>query len=157
MGADAGGQPVLTPRYDLIHQSGIDVQATLGNMLWKLETIHRSGQGDALVAASGGFEYTMVGVLGTVADLGWLGEYHFDGEGEGNTFRFEDDIFVGIRLALNDVQSSELLMGRHRRPGIKRSVVQYRGEPAYRGQLEARGAGADFQRLPTHGSAILAT
>ena len=111
LGADARGQSVLTPRYDLIHQTGIDVQATLGNMLWKLETIHRSGQGDSLVAASGGFEYTMVGVMGTVADVGILGEYHFDSEGEGNTFRFEDDVFAGIRLALNDVQSSELLVG----------------------------------------------
>ena len=31
--------------------------------------------------------------------------------GEGNTVRFEDDIFAGFRLALNDVQSSELLFG----------------------------------------------
>ena len=40
-----------------------------------------------------------------------LGEYHFDSEGEGNTFRLEDDVFAGFRLVLNDVQSSELLLG----------------------------------------------
>ena len=97
-GADNLGRPVLTPRYDLIHQSGADVQATLGNMLWKLESIYRSGQGDSLVAASGGFEYTMVGVLGSGADLGLLGEYHFDSEGEGNTFRFEDGVNAGVKV-----------------------------------------------------------
>ena len=111
LGSDVAGRPVLAPRYDLIHQTGLDVQATLGSTLWKLEAIHRSGQGDSLVAASGGFEYTLFGLMGTMADLGLLGEYHFDSEGEGNTVRFEDDIFAGFRLALNDVQSSELLFG----------------------------------------------
>ena len=111
LGSDVAGRPVLAPRYDLIHQTGLDVQATLGSTLWKLEAIHRSSQGDSLVAASGGFEYTLFGLMGTMADLELLGEYHFDSEGEGNTVRFEDDIFAGFRLALNDVQSSELLFG----------------------------------------------
>ena len=104
------GPPALTPHYDRIHQTGLDVQATLGGWLLKLETIRRTGQGPAFVAATGGFEYTVVGTLGTPADLGLIAEYLYDERGRG-TAPFADDVFLGARLALNDVQSTSLLAG----------------------------------------------
>ena len=105
------GNPVLAPYYDIINQTSLDLQATKGNMLWKLEALHRSGQGDTYNAVAGGFEYTFVGVFDSVMDLGILGEYHYDDRGESAPTIFDDDIGMGARLAFNDAQSSEALVG----------------------------------------------
>ena len=62
-------------------------------------------------AAVGGFEYTFVGVFGSVADVGVLAEYHLDDRGDDAPTPFEDDIFFGSRVVLNDVQGTEILAG----------------------------------------------
>ena len=111
LGIDTRGRPVLVPRYELIHQTGLDVQATTGSLLWKLEAIQQSGGNDSVVAASAGFEYTWVGVMGTVADLGLLGEYHFDSQGEGNTSRFEDDLFADSDWCLTMFNRASCCLG----------------------------------------------
>ncbi|MCH9674938.1 MAG: hypothetical protein K0U93_26085, partial [Gammaproteobacteria bacterium] len=105
------GSVVLVPHYDLIHQTGLDLQATYGNWLWKLETIRRLGQGKPFVAAAGGFEYTFVGIFDSAADLGVLAEYLYDERGDTAGQPFEDDVFAGVRLAFNDAASSDLLAG----------------------------------------------
>ena len=105
------GALVLAPFYDIIHQTSIDLQATKGNMLWKLEALHRSGQDETYNAMAGGFEYTFVGIFDSAIDLGVLGEYHYDDRGESAPTIFEDDIGSGMRFAFNDAQSSEVLMG----------------------------------------------
>ncbi len=105
------GAPVLVPFYDQIDQTGIDVQATKGNWLWKLEAIRRSGQGDSFAAATGGFEYTFVGVAESDIDLGLVSEYLFDDRDEDALTTFEDDLALGVRLTFNDAQSTELLFG----------------------------------------------
>lgn len=105
------GNPVLLPFYDIINQTSIDVQATKGNMLWKLEALHRSGQGETFNAAAGGFEYTFTGIFETAVDLGLLAEYHYDDRDESAPTIFNDDIALGARFAFNDVQSTEALMG----------------------------------------------
>ncbi|MEH6502475.1 MAG: hypothetical protein V7682_01100 [Cycloclasticus sp.] len=105
------GGLALVPFYDIINQTGIDVQATLDEWLWKIEVIHRSGQGETFNAATGGFEYTFVGVLDSVADLGFIAEYLYDDRGSGANVSFESDLFIGARLAMNDAASSELLLG----------------------------------------------
>lgn len=102
------GLPVLVPIYDQIDQTGIDVQSTKGNWLWKLEAIHRSGQGDSFTSATGGFEYTFVGVAESDIDLGLVSEYLSDDRDELLT-PFEDDLALGLRLTFNDAQSTELL------------------------------------------------
>ncbi len=102
---------VLTPYYDIINQTSLDVQATLDEWLWKLEVIHRSGQGETMNALTGGFEYTFVGINESVADLGVIAEYLYDDRGEGLDVLFEDDIFIGARLAMNDAASTEVLFG----------------------------------------------
>lgn len=108
---NSSGAPVLAPFYDIINQTSIDLQATKGNMLWKLEALHRSGQGETYNAVAGGFEYTFVGIFDSAIDLGVLGEYHYDGRGEDALTFFEDDIATGMRFAFNDAQSSEALVG----------------------------------------------
>jgi hypothetical protein len=106
------GRVVLRPRYEIIDQVGLDLQATMGEWLWKLEAIHRSGHGDPFAAAVGGFEYTLFGVADSAADLGLLAEYHYDGRGEDAPATiFDNDIFLGARLALNDTDATEFLAG----------------------------------------------
>jgi hypothetical protein len=103
------GQPETVPFYELIDQSGVDLQATNGSFLWKLEAIRRSGL-ETHVAATGGLEYTFWGVFGSSLDVGVLGEYLWDERG-GFATPFADDLFVGTRLALNDVQDTAILAG----------------------------------------------
>ena len=101
----------LVPYYDIINQTGLDVQATFDEWLWKVEVIHRSGQGETFNAFTGGFEYTFVGVMDTAADFGVIAEYLYDDRGSDPAVAFDNDIFVGGRLAMNDAASSELLFG----------------------------------------------
>ncbi|HSR62859.1 MAG TPA: hypothetical protein VLN56_05595, partial [Gammaproteobacteria bacterium] len=105
------GAPVLFPFYDIINQTSLDLQATKGNTLWKLEALHRSGQGETFNALAAGFEYTFYGIFKSRMDLGVLGEYHYDDRDEQAPTLFNDDIAIGARLAFNDVQSTEALMG----------------------------------------------
>ncbi len=126
------GAPFLIPNYESIHQTGLDLQATVGGWLWKAEAISRSGQGDRFYALTGGFEYTFGNVRDTGIDIGVLAEYHYDSrdavdfaalqarlfDGE-ETIRnarlavslFDNDTFIGTRLAFNDVQSTAILAG----------------------------------------------
>ena len=62
-------------------------------------------------ALTGGFEYTFFGLAGSAADLGVIGEYLYDDRGELGGNAFQKDMLVGLRLALNDVPSTELLAG----------------------------------------------
>lgn len=111
LSTDNSGNPFFIPFYDIINQTSLDLQATKGNMLWKLEALHRSGQAQTYNAFAGGFEYTFVGIMDTPVDLGVLGEYHYDDRGESAATIFEDDIATGARLAFNDAQSTEALFG----------------------------------------------
>lgn len=101
----------LVPFYDLISQGGIDLQYTHGAWLWKFEGIARSGQGRTFMAGVGGLEYTLYQVFGS-ADVGLLFEYLYDGRDENAPATlFDDDLFVGARLALNDTQDTQALVG----------------------------------------------
>ena len=62
-------------------------------------------------ALTGGFEYTFNNAFNSGADIGIVSEYLFDDRGDNATTPFEDDLFLGVRLALNDVQSTSLLAG----------------------------------------------
>jgi hypothetical protein len=107
----ANGEAVFVPRYDQIHQSGLDLQMTQGGWLWKAEVISRSGQRKQFFASTAGFEYTIGNLKNSGTDIGLLLEYSYDERGDLALTPLEDDIFFGVRFALNDVQSSEVLAG----------------------------------------------
>ena len=111
VGLDDDGQPVLIPRYVIIHQTSLDLQGAVGNWLWKLEALRRSGQGSTFVAATGGFEYTFYGIFDGSADLGALFEVMWDERGDDATTPFNRDMFVGLRWVANDVDGTEVLAG----------------------------------------------
>lgn len=107
---DTAGRPLLIPRYDIINQTGLDLQATKGAWLWKLEAIHRSGQDETFNAFVAGLEYTFFGIKGTAMDLGVLAEYLYDDRRDSFLAPFQDDISAGLRLVFNDIQSTSVLL-----------------------------------------------
>jgi hypothetical protein len=108
----ADDAPVLVPHYDHVDQFGVDLQYTRDAWLWKLEAIARDGYSETFTAAVGGFEYTLYQVGQSAADVGLLLEYQYDGRNELEPFTTADnDVFAGLRLALNDTQDTSLLAG----------------------------------------------
>ncbi len=102
----------LNPLYHQISQLGIDIQYTREAWLWKLEGIARNGLEDNFAAAVAGLEYTLYGIRDSSADVGLLVEYLYDGRGPSEPVTvFDNDIFVGTRLALNDTQDTSILAG----------------------------------------------
>ncbi|MDH5630011.1 MAG: hypothetical protein OEY96_07630 [Gammaproteobacteria bacterium] len=101
----------LSPFYFQIEQVGVELQANIEDLVWKLELINQDSAFDNFSAIQTGFEYSFYGVYDSNADLGLIMEYSWDERGEQASSNFQNDIFVGARLAMNDVDSSELLMG----------------------------------------------
>jgi len=102
------------PFYPQITQYGADIQLTTGSWLVKLEAIDRSFSDlflEDFAAITAGFEYTIVGVFGSLYDLGLLSEYSWDERGENASSIFQNDLFIGARFVLNDVANSEVLLG----------------------------------------------
>ncbi|MFT6916131.1 MAG: hypothetical protein ACJAWL_002448 [Motiliproteus sp.] len=102
----------LNPHYELIEQTGLELTSALGSWLWKLEAISNSGlEAGRYSAAVAGFEYSFIGLFDSSLDLGVLAEYLYDDRNQLATSPFQDDLFLGLRLTLNDFQSTELLTG----------------------------------------------
>lgn len=95
----------LVPVYDVIDQTGLEIQYLLDSLAIKGEVISRSGQGERFTAATYGFEYTHVGVLQTRIDLGWVVEFNHDDRLESSPF------VLGTRLSFNDIYDSQILSG----------------------------------------------
>lgn len=102
----------LLPFYEQMTQVGVDLQYTRDAWLWKLEAIGRDTKDDSFAAAVAGFEYTFYGVRESAADLGLLVELLYDGRSENAPpTAFDNDVFVGARLALNDTSDTSVLAG----------------------------------------------
>ncbi len=101
----------LTPYYAQIKQLGIEFQASLESSLLKLEVINNQNNLQDYWALQGGIEYSQYGIFESNADLGWLIEYAWDERGTDSNTNFQNDLFFGNRLALNDIQSTEVLFG----------------------------------------------
>ena len=101
------GELEWIPIYEQIHQTGLDVQGTFESWLIKLETILRTGQGEGFWASAVGVEYSFYDLSGSGADLGIVAEYLYD---ERESSVSDDDLVLGLRLTLNDISSTELLV-----------------------------------------------
>jgi hypothetical protein len=106
------GEIELVPYYDVITQLGADVQHTRDAWLWKLEVSWRSGHGDDFTATVAGLEYTFFGLGQSAVDIGVLVEYLYDGrDAEAPPTFYDDDVFFGLRVGLNDTQGTAVLAG----------------------------------------------
>jgi hypothetical protein len=110
-GINNKGQPVFIPYYEQINQTGLDLQLVSGQWLWKLESLYRTGQGTDFFASVGGFEYTIVGVAESNMDMALITEYAYDERSDNATTAYENDVMFGLRLAVNDADSTEFLAG----------------------------------------------
>ncbi|MDO6762598.1 hypothetical protein [Agarivorans sp. 1_MG-2023] len=59
----------------------------------------------------GGYEYTLVGLFDSIANLGLLTEYNWNSDRKEASSTFQNDLYLGARLVLNDAQSTEFLLG----------------------------------------------
>jgi hypothetical protein len=123
--------------YDLMNQTGLEGQLTLGSWLWKFEGITRHTRGRRFYALTTGFEYTFSNISNSGLDIGVLTEWLYDDRDQfyfpPNPFR--NHIFAGSRLAFNDVQSTEILAG---------VLVDYRGAGIYPSVEASRRVGESF-------------
>jgi len=102
----------LSPHYDIIDQTGLDLQATYESWLWKIEAIYRSGHGRSFAAATGGVEYTFYDVAESGYDIGTLIEYQWDDRSDFAPATLADnDLFIGGRMTFNNVQDTAILAG----------------------------------------------
>lgn len=104
-------EPTLLPIYDQIRQTSVDFNAIRGSWIWKLEALHQENRIKDYDAAIGGFEYTFVNNDFEAPEIGVLTEYAWDSRRAAATTAFQDDLFLGLRVALNDIAGSELLAG----------------------------------------------
>ena len=95
----------IAPHYEVIDQSGIEMQYFLGSLALKGEIISRSGQGDRFSAATYGFEYTQVGIMDSRLDLGWVVEANHDDRLKSSP------AVLGTRLTMNDISDTQILSG----------------------------------------------
>ena len=122
------GQPVpgaLAPHYEQIRQFGLDAQFTIESWLLKLEAIYRQGARNNVLGANPlnpgkeedyaafviGGEYTFGGIFESEADLSLLAEWLIDGRRRRSTNQYQNDLFLGARLSLNDVQGAAFTLG----------------------------------------------
>ena len=116
-----GGSLSLVPHYAQIRQYGLDAQLTIESWLIKLEAIRREGainrpppnaplgKEEDYAAFVGGVEYTFSGAFDSEADVSLLGEWSYDERGRRSPNRYQNDVFFAARLALNDVENTELI------------------------------------------------
>lgn len=111
---DERREPLLVQHYEQIRQFGLDAQITIESWLLKLEVIHRAGASNGLgreqdyAAFVAGGEYTFNAVFDSNADLGLLAEWTYDGRGDNAPHVFNNEAFAGVRLALNDVEGTQM-------------------------------------------------
>jgi uncharacterized membrane protein len=101
----------FSPYYELINQTGLDVQALTGSMFWKAEIIHRRSKRKTITAFTVGGEYTFSNLYRSGIDIGLIAEYNYDDRGLESINSLDDDFFFGTRFAFNDRQSTNLLSG----------------------------------------------
>ncbi|MDC0131663.1 hypothetical protein OAI24_02220 [Alphaproteobacteria bacterium] len=103
--------PVLNAFYALKTQASVDVQATLGPWLLKLEATQSEQEDVTTSRATGGFEYTFYNLFGSGTDVGLVTEYMWDERELDAPHPFGNDIGLGFRWTANDTQSTAILFG----------------------------------------------
>ncbi len=102
---------VLLPYYAQIERVGLDVQYTVDAWLWKLEAVRQSSSEPSFSAAVGGLEYTLFNMQDGLYDLGLLTEYNYDSRDDAQGVILQNDVFVAMRFAFTDAESSAILAG----------------------------------------------
>ena len=108
---NSNSQPVgLSAYYAQIEQTGWDMQATIDAWLLKAEivSLYEQDYGRGSLFA-GGIEYSFFAIAGGNSDIGIIAEYQFDDRPSNRATIAQNDLALGVRWALNDIDGSELL------------------------------------------------
>lgn len=136
-----GTDATLSPYYELMQQTALDIQGVVGPWLWKAEAIHRDSRLARLDALTAGLEYTFYQARGSSLDIGVVAEYLYGDQGGTGAPVFEDDLMIGMRLNTNNVQGTQFLLGvirdRKEREAIYRLEAGHRLSDHWRLDLEA--------------------
>lgn len=106
--------PKVVAAYDLVHQLSLDLRWTYGPISLKAEGFARlrSPELSFFWAAGGGLDYSFFDLFGSGADLSLAAEFIYDARPKDAALSFfQHDVFFGLRLALNDEGSAQLLGG----------------------------------------------
>lgn len=109
LGVSEQGEFLLS--YPVISQTGLDFQWTKDAWLWKLESIYRAADDLDFVAITAGFEYTFNDIKSSGIDVGVVSEYLYDSRDELTFSGLDNDVFIGSRVAFNDIKSTEFITG----------------------------------------------
>lgn len=124
----------LHPYYRQMQQVGVELQWLVGDWTFKWESVYRDTGIQHYTALTAGFEYTLFGVFDSDTDVGILMEQHYDQRGKFDADRITSetlavkqdgtvittsavtgalqlDTFIGGRVTMNDVQSTQFLGG----------------------------------------------
>ena len=101
----------LSTYYEQMQQTGLDLQFTDEELIWKLEAIDRQLDSGNYQAAVAGIESTLIGIMESDTDLGLIAEAMWDSRGQTINSPFQKDLMLGLRFTMNDAQSSEALLG----------------------------------------------
>ena len=99
------------PRYDVVHQTGLDAQLTLGSLLLKLEAIRREEDRRTIGAVTTGGEYVLGNVAGTGGDVVLFAELTLDERRARTLTGLDRDLFLAARWNPNDESGTELSAG----------------------------------------------
>ncbi|MDX8385148.1 MAG: hypothetical protein R8M11_01370 [Gallionella sp.] len=145
-----GGQTVLVPKYNQIAQTGLELQLTSEATLWKAELMSRTGHGDRFYAGAAGFEHTLYGVAGSIADVGLLVEYLYDGRDPifAPPSPADNDVFAGFRIAMNDTQDTAVLFGGSWDHKTDAGFINLEAERRLTDQLKLELKGRFFVNIP---------
>ncbi|WP_306119796.1 MULTISPECIES: hypothetical protein [unclassified Roseitalea] len=107
--------PDVVPFYDVMDQVGVDAVFATGDLQLKFEGIWRHANNLDFLATVAGFEYTVFTDAAGGVDIGFLGEYLYDGRPSNPALApptaFQNDLFGGLRLSLNDVGGTQFKAG----------------------------------------------
>lgn len=101
----------LAPYYSQVDQQSLDVQYIADEWLYKAELLSRRELGQRQTAFGIGLERTFVRAVAELMDISTLLEYHFDDRHLAANTPMQDDLFLGSRLAFNDVHDLKFLFG----------------------------------------------
>lgn len=107
---DEVGTITLQPYYAQIEQAGFELLWIKGQLLVKLESIYSSSDSGDFIGFGTGMEYEFPRFGLGKTSLTLYGEYYYDNRELARNFSltaFQNDIFLGLRLARNNLSSTE--------------------------------------------------
>ena len=108
------GQVKYFAGYERVSQFGSFIQKVSGPFIYKFEGIKRNGQKNSLYKRQNyysyitGLEYIKTRLYQKMWDLNLFLEYSNDDRGSSSTDIFQNDLFLGSRISLNDVDGTEI-------------------------------------------------